>query len=97
MDRSYSRLGNWARFLGLVFRPALTPNERADLLARSVPEGKEPIYSLTDQYVRQRFSRRREVDAGFKPSREWQLLRPKLIRRVISYQLKYILKGIRKG
>jgi transglutaminase-like putative cysteine protease len=97
VDRSYSRLGNWARFLGLVFRPALTPNERADLLARSVPEGKEPIYNLTDQYVRQRFSRRREMDAGFKPAREWQLLRPKLVRRVISYQLKHILKGIRKG
>jgi transglutaminase-like putative cysteine protease len=97
VDKSYSRLGNWARFLGLVFRPALTPNERADLLARSVPEGKEPIYNLTDQYVRQRFSRRREMDAGFKPAREWQLLRPKLVRRVISYQLKHILKGIRKG
>jgi transglutaminase-like putative cysteine protease len=97
VDRSYSRLGNWARFLGLIFRPALTPNERADLLTKSVPEGKEPIYSLTDQYVQQRFSRRREVEAGFEPSREWQILRPKLVRRVISYQLKHILKGFRSG
>ncbi len=97
VERSYSRLGNWGRYLGLIFRPSLTPNERADLLTRSVPEGKEPIYRLTDQYVQQRFSKRRDVDVGFNPSREWHILRPKLIHSVISYQLKQLFKGFRKG
>ncbi|MGW8182105.1 MAG: DUF4129 domain-containing protein, partial [bacterium] len=87
VDRSYSRLTGWASYLGLRFRPALTPNERAELLSRSVPEGRSPIFTLTEQYVRQRFSRRKKGSAGLDTVREWRVLRPMLLRRTLRYQL----------
>ena len=46
VERSYGRLGSWARWLGVLFRPTQTPYERADLMATAVPEGKLPIRSL---------------------------------------------------
>ena len=97
VDKSYSRLGSWSHFLGLVPRPALTPNERAVLLTKTVPEGKRPIYNLTEQYVRQRFSRNRAVDRGFDSSREWRKLRPMLFSRTVRYQLSHIVKRLRPG
>ena len=97
VDSSYSRLGSWSRHLGLVFRPALTPNERADLLTKSVPEGKRPIYSLTEQYVRQRFSQKRGIDPRFDPSREWRILRPMIFSRTVRYQLSRLVGRFRKG
>ncbi len=97
VEKSYNRLGSWSRYLGLAFRPALTPNERADLLSKSVPEGRRPINSLTKEYVRQRFSRKGNVDVGFDPSPEWRILRPMLFGRTFRYQLSHLIKRLRKG
>jgi transglutaminase-like putative cysteine protease len=81
VDRSYSRLGEWARWLGLSLQPAHTPHERADLLATAVPEGEEPIRSLTDEYVVRQFSRAHVGRASFNPLNEWRRLRPVLLRQ----------------
>jgi transglutaminase-like putative cysteine protease len=90
--RSYGRLGSWARWLGIVIRPAHTPHERASLLTKEVPEGRQSFYSLTDQYVRQRFSRKRSAIDGYDSTHQWHLVRPFLIRKTIYYQFKKLIK-----
>lgn len=88
IDRSYGRLERWAPWLGVLIRPAHTPYERADLLAAAVPEGKEPLRTLTYQYVRQRFSPHRTADSDFDPRSQWRVLRPAMLRQTISHQLR---------
>ncbi len=88
VERSYGRLGSWARWLGLFFRPAQTPYERANLMAEAVPEGKASIRNLTRQFVLQQFSPTRETDPGFEPQKEWRQLRPLLIRQAVSNRFK---------
>jgi hypothetical protein len=87
VDRSYKRLGGWARWLGLVERPVDTPYERADQLAAAVPAGKEPIRALTRQFVLKQFSAAKRYDEGFDPLPLWQQLRPLLLRQGIVRRL----------
>ena len=87
VDKSYGRLGRWARWLGIQYRPVDTPYERADYLATAVPEGKEPIRALTNQYVRKQYSPNHEDDLNFNPTQEWHQLRPVLLRETIRKQL----------
>jgi hypothetical protein len=96
ITRSYGRLGSWARWLGIVIRPAHTPHERAGLLTKEVPEGRQSFNSLTDQYVRQRFSRKRSAIDGYDSAREWHLVRPFLIRKTIYYQFKKVFRRPRR-
>jgi hypothetical protein len=44
--------------LGLSGPVSHTPYEQAQHLSRALPEGRAPITSITEQYVRYRFSRR---------------------------------------
>jgi transglutaminase-like putative cysteine protease len=85
--KSYLRLANWAPWVGVTVQPAQTPYERADLLTGAVPAGKEPLRSLTHQFVRQQFSRSRSTDEDFDPREEWRILRPAMIRRTVAHQL----------
>lgn len=85
VTRSYSRLELWARWLGVFFRPAQTPYERADALSTAVPEGSQPIQKLTTYFVTRQFSPRRDALAN--PHREWQRLRPLLIRKALARRL----------
>jgi transglutaminase-like putative cysteine protease len=87
VDKSYNRLGSWARWLGVLFRPAHTPYERADLMAAAVPEGRTSIRNLTQQFVLRQFSQARAYTDGFDPLQEWQVLRPLLLRTVLSKRL----------
>ncbi|MCB9423324.1 MAG: hypothetical protein H6667_26250 [Ardenticatenaceae bacterium] len=88
VDRSYGRLGSWARWLGLLFRPTQTPYERADLMTTAVPEGKAPIRNLTRQFVLKQFSPARAVEDGFDSQKEWHELRPLLIKRIAVNRIK---------
>ena len=54
----YERLQRWADRLGLNGPPSHTPYEQAKHLSRALPEGRTSITSITEQYVRYRFSRR---------------------------------------
>ncbi len=92
--RSYSRLDTWARWLGIFFRPAQTPYERADALGTAVPEGSRFIEKLTTYFVTRQFSPRRDALAN--PHREWQALRPLLIRKALSYRLERLRTRRRK-
>ena len=87
VTKSYGRLANWAPWLGVFIQPAHTPYERANMLARAVPEGKEALRNLTHQYVRQLFSPARSVDDDFNPRSQWKRLRSHMIRQTIGYQL----------
>ena len=92
---SYSRLNNWARWLGVIFRPTETPYERADKMTSVVPEGHAPIRNLTRQYVHRQFSPRHESDKDFNPLNEWRRLRPLLIRQSIRIRLRTFRKRLR--
>lgn len=83
VERSYGRLAQWARWLGIEVRPAHTPYERADLLATAVPEGHASIWNLTRQFVQRQFGSYRQQDQEFDPLDEWQVLRPRLWRTVL--------------
>jgi transglutaminase-like putative cysteine protease len=84
VNRSYTRLDSWARWLGIFFRPVHTPYERADMMVTAVPEGTQSIRTLTQQFVRKQFSPHQSEEEGFNPLNEWQQLRPILLRKAIS-------------
>ncbi len=87
VTKSYTRLGSWARWLGLLFQPANTPYERADMIITAVPEGTTPIRKLTQQYVLKQFSESHAEAEQFDPSSEWKQLRPILMRKAITARL----------
>lgn len=84
VDRSYGRLGDWARWLGAPWRTTQTPYEQADALVTVIPEGRQPVRNLTRQYVLQRFSPHGTDDEPIDPLQEWKQLRPLLIKRRIA-------------
>jgi len=88
VDRSYGRLGSWARWLGIFYRPTDTPYERADMMSSAVPEGRTPIRSLTHEYVRKQFSADYKSDASFDSFAAWKQLRPLLIRKSVATRLR---------
>lgn len=87
VDRSFGRLGEWARRMGIFWRPNQTPYEQAELLVAAVPEGQQPIRNLTRQYVRKRFSPAQSVEDGFDPTAEWRSLRPTLLKQSLTHWL----------
>ncbi len=84
VDRSYGRLGDWARWLNIPWRATQTPYEQADSLVAVVPEGQQPVRNLTRQYVLQRFSPAKTTDENFDPLLEWKQLRPLLLKRRLA-------------
>ena len=88
VGRSYLRLGEWARVLGISWRVAQTPYEQADSLVAAVPQGQQPIRNLTRQYVLRLFSPARATEADFDPHQEWRSLRPVLLRQSVVNLLK---------
>ena len=83
VEKSYGRLSRWARWLGIHYQPVDTPYERAETLATAVPEGKEPIRTLTHQYVLKQYSPEKSYEDGFDPLPLWRQLRPVLLRHTI--------------
>lgn len=93
VERSYGRLENWGRWLGLSIRPIHTPHERAELMTTAVPEGEQPIKNLTNQFVLKQFSRARSYEEGFDPSDEWRTLRPMMLRHTFEHWLERLRNG----
>ena len=92
VDKSYGRLGRWARWLGIYYRPVDTPYERADSLVTAVPEGKDSIRSLTNQYVRKQYSPHQEEDVNFNPTHEMATITPCFTQRNDQKTIKSITK-----
>jgi transglutaminase-like putative cysteine protease len=87
VDRSFTRLGDWSRWLGIPWRATQTPYEQADSLVAIVPEGQKPVRSLTRQYVLRQFSPAKSIEDDFDPRLEWRQLRPLLIKKRIVQSL----------
>ena len=87
IDRSYLRLGDWSRWLGVPWRATQTPYEQADSLVATVPDGQKPVRNLTRQYVLQRFSPTKATDEDFDPRQEWRELRPVLLKQSLTKML----------
>ena len=96
VDRSYQRLGSWARWLGIFYKPTDTPHERADMMVAVVPEGHVSIRNLTHEYARKQFSAEHTSDEAFDPRAEWHQLRPLLIRQSIVNRLQRWQQRLRK-
>ena len=96
INRSYTRLGSWANWLGILFRPVHTPHERADLLTTAVPEGSGPIRILTQQFVLKQFSPMRDTESTFEPLDQWKQLRPLLIRKGLANKLERLQTKLRR-
>lgn len=83
----FERLQHWAARLGLGPRPNETPYEQARTWSSALPEGQQPITSITEQYVQYRFRRRLVADVSHSTTdtnhvltQEWQTLEPILWR-----------------
>jgi transglutaminase-like putative cysteine protease len=83
---SYDRLSRWGNWLGLPFGSTQTPHERAEVMVQKVPEGEWSIWKLTQQYVLKMFSRSHTGDETFDSRKEWQKLRPLLLRSTMKTQ-----------
>lgn len=90
VEKSYVRLSSWASWLGLLFRPAHTPYERADMLGTAVPDGRSHIDNLTQQFVKKQFSPEQAHDQQFNSLNEWSGLRPVLIKQFFNNRLEQI-------
>jgi hypothetical protein len=90
--RSYGRLGNWSRWLGVSLSPAATPHEQADALATAVPTAKDGIRTLTHQYILTLFSPQHQTETDFDPLPVWKQLRPILLKQTLSRQLARLRK-----
>ena len=97
VEKSYGRLANWGKWLGVIVRPAHTPYERANLLSAVVPDGKEPLRSMTHQFVRQRFSPARSSETEYSPKDDWKVLRPLMLREALVHQLRRIRGRWQRG
>ncbi len=84
--QSYSRLGQWSRWLGHAPQINQTPYERADVLVSIIPAGRRPIRTLTAEFVRYSFSRNGHSPNGVDPQAEWRELRPLLLRQTLAHQ-----------
>lgn len=94
---SYDRLGRWGNWLGVSLRPTQTPHERAEEMVQKVPQGEQSIWQLTQQYVLRKFSRTHSEDEAFDSRREWQRLRPLLLRHTIKTQRQRLWQRWRKS
>ncbi len=92
IERSYTRLESWAGRLGIRYRPVHTPYERAELLAAAVPEGRQPILNLTNEFVVRRFAPEDKKNSFFNSLQEWKNLRPALWRKTVHHYLPRWLK-----
>lgn len=85
--RSYGRLGQWGRWLGVPITPTQTPYERAEVLAAAAPDGARSIQRLIGEYVTRTFSPEKNGAGFFSPLGEWKTLRPILLRRAVEKRL----------
>jgi hypothetical protein len=84
IERAYARMAIYGRWLGLRFAESATPDERRRYLVGEVPEGEQPINSITRAFVENRYATPNpETDlANMRTAREaWQDARWAFVRR----------------
>lgn len=93
----YDRMGRFGRWLGVRFRLAQTPFERAAALSSAAPEAAAPIAVVTDLYVEERFSRTAEGLFDEQANRAWGELWPALLKRSVLHALERYQRQDSKG
>ncbi len=56
VQKAYARLAIYAGWLGLRFEQSATPDERRRFLVAQVPEGEQPVNTITHTYIEERYA-----------------------------------------
>ena len=85
VQKAYARMGIYGAWLGLRLDRSATPDERRRYLIGAVPEGEEPINSITRAYILDRYASPAKRD-GYRLSEQaaqsaWRQARQAFIRR----------------
>lgn len=89
IQRAYARMMIYGRWLGLRFEQSATPDERRRYLIGEVPEGEQPINTITRAYIQDRYGipDRWQTDPAFQHQTQdawrearWAFVRRKLMR-----------------
>ncbi len=73
VQRAYARLMRLAGWLRLTLNAHHTPHERGELFCQSVPQGRQAISTIVDNYVREQYGR--GTIAGEDSRQAWELVR----------------------
>ena len=73
---SFSRLGSWANWIGVDLGVEQTPYEQANMLTAVLPEGRQPIRRIVQNFVHRTFSSDGSRYDKVNSKREWRELRP---------------------
>jgi transglutaminase-like putative cysteine protease len=82
----YKKMLNLAGWMGHQIRPWQTPYEHAAVLERSLPEQQQSLQLITNEYVRQAYSRQEQAING-EVGHAWYRLRHVMIRQTIKRYL----------
>ena len=88
VQKAYARLGIYGRWLGLKLTNRQTPIERQHVLVEAVPDGQQPIETITDLYARDRFARpaKSQAETDTDARSAWSNARSAFIRRKFGRQ-----------
>jgi transglutaminase-like putative cysteine protease len=88
VQRAYARMTIYAHWLGLRFDESATPDERRRYLVGKVPEGEQPINTITRTYVEDRYAEPLRSDArianSYSAQEAWREARRTFIRRKLA-------------
>lgn len=96
IGRTHEHFGRWGQRLGLEMEESDTPFERADSMSEIIPAGQQSFYRLARQFVQAKFSPTQKTEIGFNPAREWQKIRPLLIREAFSKRYGALFRRFRR-
>ncbi len=82
IGRAYARLERAARWLGVPLSPSDTALERSKRIARALHEEEQPIMTITDAYIMERYAPRPpEIAEEKQVEAAWRLVQRALLRR----------------
>lgn len=83
-SRFFMRMHRGASWSGIRFRPSMTPNEYATMIANRVPGSEADVRYLADLYVRERYSRQPVTERElWKARQSWLRLRILFLRHLV--------------
>ena len=88
VQKAYARMGIYGRWLGLRPGNSATPDERRRYLIGAVPEGEEPINSITRAYILDRYAspaRQDGVANGQSVQAAWREARMAFVQRKLAW------------
>lgn len=85
VQKAYARIGSYASWLGIRLSNLQTPTERKDVVTQAVPEGEQPVDTITVLYSQNRFGRplqdQYQAEADIVAQEAWGSARKAFLRR----------------